>query len=336
MGGEGERWLVRAEGHAEPRVAWMFLDEDREWLERTADADPAVDRSAASPRVADLRERVARSGARVRDRRRSRSAARDGSGSVTDPIERERWSVAQVIAIGDGLATMRQRDHSFVHRRIEPDSLFVDEGGHARLRAPIAMVAQGPRPSYMGAAAGRMASMASMSPEQGRGFPLTPASDVFALAGNLFAGSPAVALPPDNDFHTLKVIVADAPPPLVTHASGLAPVIARGFEKDPAKRYPDPGTFAGDCGGAFRTRPTTTSASPIGSSRGGRPRCLRGWPGRWPASAAAWRGSNPPDRPRRRPALRGLQRRRSCGSRLSPRSSRSPAAAASRTPAAIS
>jgi hypothetical protein len=34
--------------------------------------------------------------------------------------------------------------------------------------------------------------------------------------------------------------------PALVHAPGLAAVIARAFEKDPAARYPDPGTFAGE------------------------------------------------------------------------------------------
>jgi serine/threonine protein kinase len=89
--------------------------------------------------------------------------------------------------------------------------------------------------------------MASMSPEQCRGYSLTPASDVFALAGNLFAALTGRSpFRRDDDFATLQAIITDAPPPLVTHAAGLASVIERAFEKDPARRYPDPGTFAGE------------------------------------------------------------------------------------------
>ena len=72
------------------------------------------------------------------------------------------------------------------------------------MRAPIAMVAQGLRPSYTGR--GRaVGSMSSMSPEQCRGLPLTPASDVFALAGNLFAAlTGRNPFRRDNDFETLQ------------------------------------------------------------------------------------------------------------------------------------
>lgn len=243
---EGQRWLVRVEGHAGPRVAWMFTDEDREWLELTDEQTrPWI--GPLHPRVSRIFEStwLGQTLAFVLDDDRGPPFVK-AAAVLTDPIERERWCVAQIIAIGDGLATMRQRDHGFVHRRLEPNLIFVDAGGHARLRAPIAMVAQGPRSSYTGR--GRaMGSMASLSPEQCRGRSLTPASDVFALAGNLFAAlTGRNPFRRGNDFETLQAIVTDAPPPLVTHASGLAPVIARAFEKDPAKRYPDPGTFAGE------------------------------------------------------------------------------------------
>ncbi len=183
---DGQRWLVRAEGHAEPRVAWMFFDEDREWLESTEqETRPWI--GPLHPRVSQIFESSWRGEAltfEIDDDRGPPFA--QAAAQLSDPSERERWSVAQIIAIGDGLATMRQRDRRFVHRRLEPHQIFVDEGGHARLRAPIAMVAQGPRPAYLGRGRGSVYP-ASLSPEQCRGLALTPASDVFAQAANLEA-----------------------------------------------------------------------------------------------------------------------------------------------------
>lgn len=241
-----QRWLVRVEGHAAPRIAWLFLDEDRERLELTAhDTRPWV--GPLHPRVSQIFELGWRGEALafVIDDDRGPPFTK-AAAQLTDPIERERWSVAQIIAIARGLAAMRQRDPDFVHRRLEPDTIFVDAGGHARLRAPIAMVAQGPRFSYMGR--GQVKSIPEwLSPEQCRALVLTPASDVFALAGNLFAALAGRGpFRRDSDFGTLQAIVTDAPPPLATHTSGLAAVLARAFEKDPARRYPDPGTFAGE------------------------------------------------------------------------------------------
>ena len=241
---EEQRWLVRVEGHAAPRILWMFLDEDRERLELT-ERDTRPWSGPLHPRVSQIFEITWRGEALafVIDDDRGPPFAK-AAAQLTDPVERERWSVAQVIAIAGGLTTMRQRAPGFVHRRLEPDKIFVDAGGHVRLRAPIVMVAQGPRPSYMGR--GRVKNLpAWLSPEQCRGLVLTPASDVFALAGNLFAAlTGRNPFRRDSDFDTLQAILADAPPPLVTHAPRLAAVIARAFEKEPARRYPDPETFA--------------------------------------------------------------------------------------------
>lgn len=243
---EEQRWLVRVAGHAAPRIAWLFLDEDRQRLELTAhDTRPWV--GPLHPRVSQIFELGWRGEALafVIDDDRGPSFAR-AAAQLADPIERERWSVAQIIALAGALAAMRQRVPDFVHRRLEPDTIFVDSAGHARLRAPIAMVAQGPRHSYMGR--GQVKPIPEwLSQEQCRALVLTPASDVFALAGNLFAALAGRGpFRRDSDFGTLQAIIADAPPPLVTHASGLAAVLARAFEKDPARRYPDPGAFAGE------------------------------------------------------------------------------------------
>jgi hypothetical protein len=243
-----QRWLVRAEGHAEPRVAWMFFDDDRAFLEMSEERTrmwlgPLHPRISQIFEIAWLGEALAFV---VDDDRGPRFA--EAAAQLADPVDRERWCVAQIIALGDGLATMRQRARDFVHRHLEPGQLFVDPSGHARLRAPIALITQEQRQGYMGRGpAIPRTTLAAMSPEQCRGYQLTHASDVFALAGNLVAALTGRSpFRRDDDFATLQAIISDPPPPLVTHAPGLGDVIVRGLEKDPAKRYPDPGTFAGE------------------------------------------------------------------------------------------
>ncbi|HWO17305.1 MAG TPA: protein kinase [Kofleriaceae bacterium] len=243
---EEQRWLVRVEGHAVPRVAWMFHDEDRERVE-LIEQDTRPWLGPLHARVSQIFE-LARRGESltfVVDDDRGPPFPK-AAAQLTDPIERERWSVAQIIAITSALAAMRRRAPGFVHRHLEPSKIFVDAAGHARLRAPIATVTQGPRPSYMGR--GRVTrGLTWLSPEQCRGYPLTAASDVFSLAANLFAAlSGQSPFRRDTEFGTLQAIVTDAPPPLVTHAPGLAAVLARAFQKDPAQRHPDPEAFAGE------------------------------------------------------------------------------------------
>jgi hypothetical protein len=243
---EEQRWLVRVEGHAAPRIAWLFHDEDRERVD-LIERDTRPWLGPLHPRISQIFE-LARRGEALTfivddDRGPPLPAA---AAQLTDPIERERWSVAQIIALAGALAAMRRRDRDFVHRRLEPRQIFTDAAGHARLRAPVATVAQGPSPSYTGR--GRMTrGVTWLSPEQCRGYVLTPASDVFSLAGNLFAAlSGASPFRRDTDFGTLQAIVSEAPPPLGTHAPGLGAVLARAFEKEPALRYPEPEAFAAE------------------------------------------------------------------------------------------
>lgn len=246
MDSEVERWLVRAEGHGEPRVAWVLRDEDRSRLEMAVEETrPWI--GFLHSRVSQVFESVWIGEALtfvVEDDRGPRFV--DAAARLSEPAEREGWSVAQVIAIGDGLATMRQRARDFVHRRLEPGYVFVDAGGHARLSPPIATVSQGQRPSYMGR--GRVVrSMAWLSPEQCRGMVVTPASDVFVLAVHLVAAlTGRNPFRRETDFGTLEAIVREEAPAVEVRAPGLAAVIARGLEKKPAQRYPDPGTFAGE------------------------------------------------------------------------------------------
>lgn len=170
----------------------------------------------------------------------------DAAASLSDPIERERWSVAQIIAMCDALTALRRRDREFVHRRLTLDLMRVDVGGHLKLRAPIARVVQGPHPAYVGAGTRRY-SMTFLSPEQVRGEQVTPATDVFALAGILYAA--LSGRPPfrrHNDFATLQAIIDGKRAPLAIGAPGLAAVIDRALIADPVARIRDPEALAAE------------------------------------------------------------------------------------------
>ena len=244
--GEQERWLVHVDGANEPHVAWFFYDDEREWLVRTHDATRPF-HGPIHPRVSTIFE-SAWHGRRLvfeidDDRGPTLATA---ARQLTDPVERERWVIAQIIGIADGLATLRHRDRSFIHRQLEPQRLFVDLQGHAKLRAPIAHVLHGPRSGRMGAGVIR-GTAGYMSPEQARGNPTTLASDVFSLASNLyFALSGRRPFEHENMMAELTAIFGEPPAPLEIHTPGLARVLERAFAKEPAARTPDPGTFAGE------------------------------------------------------------------------------------------
>ena len=245
-GDEGEvRWLVQ-QGSEPPHVAWFLTDDDRAWLERVETATHDW-RGPIHPRVTQILSSGWHADSVVLEIEDDRgpllaTAARQ----LTDPVERERWVIAQFVALGDGLASLRRRDEAFVHRQLEPERLYIDVQGHARLRAPLPYVLRGPRPMRMGAGVLK-GSVGFMSPEQARGSTPTPASDVFALASNLYyalSGKRPFAGDREND--TLMRIMDRPPHPLETHAPGLARVLERAFDKDVDARLPDPGTFAGE------------------------------------------------------------------------------------------
>jgi serine/threonine protein kinase len=243
---EDERWLVR-DGDAE-RIAIIVTDFDDAWLGRVLRA------AGEWTRFEHVRVTRVRSASRVDDSKvlcvvddeRGPTYA-DAAATLADaPADRERWAVAQMIAIADAIAAMAAHERGFIHRQLEPELIWVDQTGRARLRAPVGLNAIGPaQRTYVGA--GRVIGTPMyMSPEQASGLPLTPASDVFALAGNLvtaLAGEPP--FPADDSPMQVLVSVLQAPARIPACTTpGLALVLERAFAKKPEQRYPDPAAFA--------------------------------------------------------------------------------------------
>ncbi|GAA0588686.1 hypothetical protein GCM10009534_23590 [Kribbella sandramycini] len=97
--------------------------------------------------------------------------------------------------------------------------------------------------SASGPALGSMAgTVAYMAPEQWRGEPATPATDVYALGGTLYALLTARRPHPQRTLPELAYAVAMHPPP--TTATPYDPVIQRAMSKDPADRFPTAAAFA--------------------------------------------------------------------------------------------
>jgi hypothetical protein len=231
--------------HDELRCVW-FLTGDPEWLVKT--------QAAMRPFHGPIHPRISTIFDSYVERERLVVECDDDRGpyfaqaarELVDPVERERWAVAQIIGIADGIASLRQIDRKFVHRQLERDKIYVDVSGHARLRPAIPFVLQGPRGHRMGAGVIK-GTFHHMSPEQARGVPVTAATDVFALAGHLYAAlSGKRPFARDSDFDTLHAIVKDEPPWIETFAPNLEKVLERAFRKNPDERTPDPGTFAGE------------------------------------------------------------------------------------------
>ncbi len=240
-----ERWLVRAGDDPDLQVAWIFHDDDGDYL-AALERDTRPWLEFAHPRVAPIRGIACLDGriviATADDRGPTLPVA---SQQLADaPEDRERWTVAQLIAIADGLAAMGRYAPGFVHRQLEPRQMFVDASGHCRLRAPVAQVTAGRERNYVGQ--GRVkSSIRWMSPEQLRGQAPTPASDVFALAGILvtaLSGKPVFV--GSTDFELLQAIMEAPPVPTPTIAPGLDQVIALALAKSPTDRIASPAALA--------------------------------------------------------------------------------------------
>ena len=242
--GAGERWLVQR-GTDVPHVAW-FLEHDAAQLREIAEKTrPLI--GPIHPRVTAIRATSWHDNRLVIECEDDRGPLLATAARVlAEPALRERWVIAQMIAICDGLATLRGRDRKFVHRQLEPERIYIDIAGRARLRAPIPTVLAGPRPGHMGAGVVR-GHPGYLSPEQARGGVPTPATDVFAIAVNLYeALSGKRPFAREGAMDELMAIINEEPPPITMYAFGLADIFRRAFAKDPRERTPDPGTFAGE------------------------------------------------------------------------------------------
>ncbi len=158
-----------------------------------------------------------------------------------------------VLLLAAGLAQALNAIHGagLVHRDLKPSNVLVTVDGPRVIDFGIAR-ALDPTPgediTYAGAAVG---SPGFMAPEQVRGEPSTPASDVFALGSLLaFAATgrtPYGAL--DTSPHMLSYRTVEEPPDLTGVPAGLRALISDCMARDPAQRpplelllaYPPPG-----------------------------------------------------------------------------------------------
>jgi len=275
-----ERWLVRlADGSS--RVVWVVHDVDDDWLE-------AILRDTRRW-VGFQHGRVVALDSIVRVGRMTLAVVGDDRGpTFVDAAqqlageERERWVIAQIIALSDALAEMTKHVPKSTYGRLEPEHLVVDPTGRVRLRTPM-WPQQAPerRPMVIGQA--RMhGTPAWLSPEQVRGTSPGPTSDVFSLATLAHA-----ALTGTNPFahesmmDTLMAIMEARRAPLALATPGLDAVLARAFAAFPSRRFPDPAAFGM---ALYECVPDAGDYDLVVSDR------VAAW---WPTAPMTWSSDNP-------------------------------------------
>ncbi|MEV5570374.1 serine/threonine-protein kinase [Spirillospora sp. NPDC052269] len=243
-GGMGRVWRAHdTELDREVAVKELLLPEGvddegrREWYARTAREARAAAR-LHHPGIVTVHDRVLDSDGRpwiimelVRGRSLSDLVRADG------PLPARR-----VAAIGRQMldALTAAHAHGIVHRDVKPanvllsgDRAVLTDFGIAALAGDVAVTRTGATPGTPG----------YMAPEQVRGEPATPGSDLWSLGATLYAAvegrPPFTGATPGAIF----VSVATEEPPEPVRAGPLTPVIAGLLAKDPSARS-DPATVA--------------------------------------------------------------------------------------------
>jgi len=152
------------------------------------------------------------------------------------------------VQIARGLSAPHEK--GIVHRDLKPDNLFLTRDGRikildfglAKQSPPIdkpALESDRTHPTEAGFVVG---TVAYMSPEQVRGRPADPRSDIFSLGSVLYELTTGrQAFDKETSPETMTAILNDDPTPIVHLAPntppGLQRVVHRCMEKDPAQRF---------------------------------------------------------------------------------------------------
>jgi serine/threonine protein kinase len=161
-------------------------------------------------------------------------------------------AVRIVIELANGLHYAHTKEHkgkplNIIHRDISPHNAMVSYAGDVKLMDfGIAKAAERSTKTQAGMVKGKVAYM---SPEQARGKPLDPRSDLFALATVLWELITNKRLfLRSSDFETLTAILKEEPDPPSRHRKEVDPeldqIIMAALDKDREKRQANVETFA--------------------------------------------------------------------------------------------
>jgi hypothetical protein len=166
--------------------------------------------------------------------------------SLADRLRRGPLSASEAREIAEQLCRALTRAHAqrVVHRDIKPANVLISADGRVKVGDfGVARLAEG---STDGAAATIVGTPRYMAPEQARGRPTSPATDVYSVGIVLY--EMLAGHPPFVEKSAVEVALRhlnDPPPPLPAQTpAALAEIVERALSKDPAERYPSAGPMA--------------------------------------------------------------------------------------------
>ena len=158
---------------------------------------------------------------------------RDLRGELHAPVDVAR---ATAIVLDACAALAHLHAHGWIHGDVGPANLIVDDLGRATL-CDLGVARR------IGAPGPVRGTHAYMAPEQVRGEPWTPATDVFALGVLLWELVTGARLfYRGASYLTMAAVMETTPPPLLDDA--LDAIARAALAKDPSARTPDPSTLA--------------------------------------------------------------------------------------------
>jgi eukaryotic-like serine/threonine-protein kinase len=191
--------------------------------------------------------------------------------SLAERLRRGPLPVAEARSVAEQLCRALASAHAqgVVHCDVKPANVLLAAGGRVKVGDfGIARLAEGTSQALSATVAG---TPRYMSPEQARGRPTSPATDVYSAGVVLYemlAGEPPFAhgSPVELGLRHLQ----DEPPPLPARVpAALRQLVRRALAKDPAERYPDGAAMAAALRAADSPARMPARAGPGGAGREG-------------------------------------------------------------------
>ncbi len=193
--------------------------------------------------------------------------------SLAERLRRGPLAATEAQAVAEQLCRALASAHAqgVVHCDVKPANVLLGADGPVKVGDfGIARLAEGTSQAPSATVAG---TPRYMSPEQARGRPTSPATDVYSAGVVLYemlVGEPPFAhgSPVELGLRHLQ----DDPPPLPARVpSALREVVRRALAKDPADRYPDGAAMAAALRTADSPARTPAKPTPAGGARDGKP-----------------------------------------------------------------